>query len=107
MSVSSLYAFHGKVATEDSISTEVVGDIEYLSRYIRENMDDRVGHSASDSAISISTSYSSSANNIIKKCNDAKSDLERGYCRIDGICVQGEKLLDEAKRLVKELGELQ
>ena len=106
MSTSSLSSFQSKIRLEQSESDTLCQDLKGLSKTITEVMDDRVGRRASESALGISGAFSNSSDKIINKCNDAAVTLEQGYSKIDRHSSQCEKLLSDAQKLVKELGNL-
>ena len=105
MSISSLYSFQSKVRTEESVSYEIKSDLKSLSRSLNDSMDDRVGQSASDSILGILNAYSTAADDVINRCNNAAYTLEGGYTKLEGLANEGERLLSNAEKLVKELGD--
>lgn len=104
MSISSLYSFQSKLRTEESVSCEINVDLKSLLHMLNNCMNDVVGQSASDSIFSISNAYSASANNLINRCKNTASTLEAGYNKLEGLSKESEKLLSDAEKLVKELG---
>lgn len=106
MSKSTLSTLKSEINMESKNVSSTSSSLKSLDRSIMGAMDDRVGHSARESITSIYNSFSNNMDKGYKSANNAVSALDRGYSKIDSLLGQGDKLLAQAKSIVKELGNL-
>ncbi len=106
MSKSSLSALKSEINMEMKSANSVISDLKGLEGSVYKAMEDRVGRSAMESVSSIQRTLSYGVENGYKSANNAVNAMERGYGKIDVLSGQGDKLLNEAKAILKELGDV-
>ena len=106
MSKGSLQSFEYKIKREDSIADGVKNEMQHISKSILDVMNDRVGENANISINRICDVFTTAAESVISKSENAARMLETGYEKINGLSLQGEKLVSNAKGLMRALGDL-
>ncbi len=106
MSKSTLSTLKSEINMESKSVSSTSSSLKALERSISNAMDDRVGRSARESITGISNSFSYNMDKGFKSANNATGALDRGYSKIDSLLGQSDKLLSQAKSIVKGIGEL-
>jgi len=106
MSKSSLSYLKGEINTASRGADSTVSNLKSLEGSILNAMDDRVGQSARESLNRISNTLSYSIDKAYKSANTATGALDKGYGRLDSLTAEKNKLLSQAKSMVKELGSI-
>ena len=106
MSKSSVSSFEYKTRTEDSIADDVNAEMTHISKSICEGMLDSVGKNAIDSIDGIHGAFLLNSKKVIQSSKWASDVLLKGYDSIDRLSCEGDKYVDRAESLVRELGEL-
>lgn len=106
MSKSSLQSFEYKIKQEDAIADDIKSEIKHIGKCILDVMNDKVGEIAIRSIGRICDVFTTATEGIISKSENAARTLETGYDKIDGLSLQGDKLVSDAEGLMRELGDL-
>ena len=106
MSKSSLAYLKSDLKTGFDLALEAENNLKYLDKSICNSMEDRVGQSARDSLAGIRNGFSLSVNEGLKSAEKATNTLTRGYSKTDEISARADWIINRARNIVKELGEV-
>ncbi len=106
MSRSTLSTLQYEIRGEIKFADNAEADLKSLEKSIYNAMDDKVGYRARESLAGIRNQLSLNINDGLRSAEKAANALEAGYSKTENLSAQGNQLLQKAKNVLAELGDI-